>query len=188
MYSIVILNNSLDFISYKMTATTITALPKNKTGIFAGDTLQEAKSIRNQPTQHRHPGSGNLLLISNEQNCLSRNGIPSYYPTDGNSSTTNNSSLAANGIRNGFRPSTVRRQKARVTTAMKNRDNSARDLKDISTGPQSFTPSPASARLKSEIDQLNNQLKTYGDLNKILPLQNTRVKRFYYSKELILSR
>jgi len=164
-----------------MTATTITGLPKNKTGIFAGDTLKEVKPTRNQlniistlSSQHRPATSINLLLTSIGQNRLSRNGTQPHSLTDGNTSITSDSCSITNGIRNGFRPSTVRRQKSRIRTAMINRDNTYRDLKDIPV-KQSVTPSPASARLKSEIDQINSQLKIYGDLNKILQLQHTRV-------------
>src|SRR5689334_3633187 len=77
VYCIVILNNTLYFISYKMTTTTATittGLPKNKTGLFAGDTLREVKSIRNQShtkgmlsAQHHQNASTNLLLASSEQ-------------------------------------------------------------------------------------------------------------------------
>jgi hypothetical protein len=164
-----------------MTATTITSVPKNKTGLFAGDTLQEAKPTRNQSnigpgssSQSRHTGPVNLLLTPSEQSRLSKNGIQPYYSIDRNSSATNDSYVTANSTRNGFRPSTIRRQKSRLTTAMIHRDNNDRDLKD-SPSKQSFTPSIASARLKSEIDQLNRQLKIYGDLNKILRIQQNRV-------------
>jgi len=164
-----------------MTATTIQALPKNKTGIFAGDTLQEVKPTRNQlnivsklSSQHRPGGSINLLLTAIDQNRLSRNGTQPYYITDGNTSSASDSCSTTKGLRNGFHPSTVRRQKSRIRTVMTHRDNIYRDLKDIPV-KQSITPSPASARLKSEIDQINSQLKIYGDLNKILRLQHTRV-------------
>jgi hypothetical protein len=164
-----------------MTGTTITNLPKNKTRIFAGDTLQQAKSTRNEPNivavispRHRSNSSINLLLTSIEQNRLSKHGLQPCYSMDGHSSTTNKSGLTTNGIQNGFRPSTIRRQKSRITSAMAYRDNSYQDLKDISSR-ETFVPSVASARLKSEIDLLNSKLKVYGDLNKILRLQNTRV-------------
>lgn len=154
-----------------MTATTTTGLPKNKTGIFAGDTLQEVKSIRNQTIQPRHGTLANLSLTLNDPNRLGKNLFQSQYPNDQTSTITNES----HSIRNGFRPSTIRRQKSRVTTAMKNRDNNSYESKDLSIRQQNISSSPASARLKSEIDQLNSQLKNYRDLNKILRIQNTRV-------------
>ncbi len=166
MYSIVIHNNSLDFISYKMTTTTTTALPKNKTGLFAGDTLQEVKLIRPQSSSvpvHRQTGTATLLSSSIEQMRMSRDGAQSYNPNE-----------PVKGIRNGFRPSVIRRQKSRVKTAMTQQDNHYRDLKEI-LSKDIIPSSPASARLKSEIDQLNSQLKIYGDLNKLLRVQNNQV-------------
>lgn len=157
-----------------MTAATAIGLPKNKTGLFAGNTLQEIHPARNQsniipalPPQNRPGAPANLLLTSGEQSRLARNESQSNYSINENSGTTN-------GVRNGFRPSTVRRQKSRVTTAMTHRANTCRDLKEDSS-KQSFISSPGSARLKSEIEQLNTRLKVYGDLNKILGLQHARV-------------
>jgi hypothetical protein len=142
--------------------TTTNSLPKNKTGIFAADTLQEVKTARNQtitgstlPPQYR--------ILGSSKNEIKR------------SCSINESDPTKDTIRNGFRPSAIRRQKSsHVTTPMINRENSSRDLKDVSS-KRPFTSSPASASLKSEIDQLNSQLKTYGDANKILRQQNNRV-------------
>ncbi len=142
--------------------TATNSLPRNKTGLFAADTLQEVKIARNQsitgstlPPQYRVLGS-------------SRSDVKRSDTIDENDPTKDK-------VRNGFRPSAIRRQKSlHVTTPMTNRENSSRDLKDVSQ-KRSFTSSPASATLKSEIDQLNSQLRSYGDVNKILRHQNTRV-------------
>lgn len=160
-----------------MTATTTTALPKNITGVFAGNSLKEIKPTRNQTNvvlplalQYRQAGSANVLM---NQNRLSRNPVQSYHPQ-----------MASSGVRNGFRPSTVRHQKSRPSTAMTPRDSHHRDARENSS-KDLFLTTPSSARLKSEIDQLNSQLKIYGDLNKILRLQNDRVCRL--NRECLLN-
>jgi hypothetical protein len=170
-----------------MTATTTTTtigLPKNKTGLFAADTLQEVKAIRTQPiavpilpTQYRHSGSANL----SEHTRSSKNESHHSHSVDRNHGTINESHLSINGIRDGFRPSTIRRQKLRIATAMTHRDSNYRDLKD-SPPKQPFTPSPASARLRSEIDQINSRLKIRRDLNKLLQSQNNRVGRVLFHR------
>lgn len=143
-----------------MTTTTTTTLPKNKTGIFAGDTLQDIRTSRSHSQVfQRCTGSANVTVVSVEQNRLLRRAVP-FERT--NQPTTN-------GVRNGFRPSTIRRHKSRLTTAMVNRDS-----KDLIVSKEPLTPSMGSARLKSEIDQLNSQLQVYGDLNKILHTQANR--------------
>jgi hypothetical protein len=144
-----------------------TPLPKNQTGLFAGDTLQEVKLIRTQPSTlsaYRQADSVNSLLASTEQNRMSRNAVQTYHPD----------AADMKGIRNGFRPSVIRHQKSRVKTAITHHEKHYRDLKDI-LSKDIIPSSPASARLKSEIDQLNSQLKIYGDLNKRLRLQNNSV-------------
>ena len=147
-----------------MTATTTPALPKNQTGVYAGNSLEEIKPIRTQingipvsSLQQRSGASANRLA---GQNRLVKNALQSYYPY-----------VTTHGVRNGFRPSIVRRQKSRpstTTTPRESREDSSKDL---------YPTTPTSARLKSEIDQLNSQLKIYGDLNRILRLQNERVGR-----------
>lgn len=152
------------------TVTTATNLPKNQTGVYAGNSLQEIKPIRTQingipiaSLQHRSAGSGNLL---GEQNRLFKSAFQSYYPY-----------ATTHGVRNGFRPSTVRHQKARVSTTITPRENYPRESRENSSKDLVIPTTPSSARLKSEIDQLNSQLKIYGDLNRILRLQNERVRR-----------
>ena len=161
-------------------------------GLFAADTLQEVKPTRNQsntiPTlspQFRNNGSANLLLASSEQNHHKLQQLRSskvetqqYYSTNGNNGATidssNDSRLTKDRLRNGFRPSTLRRQKVPVTTATALRDSAYRDSKDFSPR-QSFNPSPASVRLKSEINQINSRLKIHGDLGKNSRLQHNQV-------------
>ena len=144
-----------------MTTTTTSTLPKNKTGIFAGDTLQDIRSIRNNSqTFQRCTGSANVTVVSAEQNRLFRRAVL-FERTN---------PPVTNGVRNAFPPSTVRRHKTRLSTAMINRDS-----KDHVAPREPLTPSMGSARLKAEINQLNTQLKVYGDLNKILHLQANRV-------------
>ncbi len=167
VYSIVTeKNNSLDFISYKMTTTTTALLPRNKTGLYAGDTLQEVKVPRSHGSGIpvlRQAGTANGLLAPVEQDRMSKNAGPSSH-----------SDADSKGIRNGFRPSVIRRQKARVKTAMTHHENRYRDLNDLLSN-DILPSSPASARLKAEIDQLNSQLKIYGDLKKLLRVQNNPV-------------
>jgi hypothetical protein len=154
-------------------ATTTIGLPKNKTGLFAADTLQEVKPAKNPPvtvptlsSHHRHVGSSN----TSEHTRSSKHG--SSYHSDRNNGIMNNETyLSINGIRDGFRPSLVRRQKFRIATAMARHDNNDQNLKDSSL-KRTFPPSPASARLRSEIDQINSRLKIHRDLQKLLQSQN----------------
>ncbi|CAF1269892.1 unnamed protein product [Rotaria sordida] len=150
-------------------ATTTISLPKNKTGLFAGDTIQEVKSIKNQPIivsrQSHHTTSTNQLSISSEQK---HSKIQQYYRVDRKNNTTNNFFLSKNVLRTGFRPSPIRRQKLHETNS-----STHRDLKD-SSPKQSFIPSRTSNKLRSEIDHLNNKLKIHGDVNKILRTQHNR--------------
>ena len=118
---------------------------------------------------------------------MSKNEIQQYYPLDGNGGTidsSNDSRSTINGIRNGFRPSTVRHQKFRLTTATAQRSNNSYENKDLP--PKSaFTQSHASAKLRSEIDHINNQLKTLGESTKTLRPHNSRVRRIFSSSYLI---
>ena len=172
-----------------MTATTIAGIPRNKTGLFAADTLQEAKSIRNQsnaPSTSSNPSphtaSSKLLLLSSEQNDCQRQYRPSkselqqYFHMDRNNSTrinVRNENWSVTGsVRNGFRPSTVRRRKLSATNSATHRD-----FKDSNT-KLSFTSSATSAKLKSEIDLINSKLRLHGDLNKSVRSQYNRVYRF----------
>ncbi|CAF3568724.1 unnamed protein product [Rotaria sp. Silwood1] len=148
------------------TTTTIVNLPKNKTGLFAGDTIQEVKSLKSQPIimsrQSRHTNSTNQLSIPSEQRKISK--IQQYYRIDRinalKNDTTNNLLLSKNILRTGFRPSPIRHQKLHETNS--------------SSSKQPFSPSHTSTKLKSEIDHLNNKLKLHGDLNKLLRTQQNR--------------
>lgn len=138
------------------------------------------------PTQFRHNISTNLLLASCEQNQhqlqqyrLSKNEIQQYYPIDknygSNNDSANDSRSTLNGIRNGFRPSTLRHQKLRLTTASTQRTNNSYENKD-SSQKSSFVPSHASVKLKSEIDQISNKLTKHNkESSKSLRFQNSRV-------------
>lgn len=114
-----------------------------------------------------------MLLATAEQNhhqlqqyLLSNNEIQQYYPLHGSTATavdtSNYSRPTTTGIRDGFRPSTVRRQALRLMTAAAQRNGQLVEVKDIPV-KQSFVPSHASARLRSEIEQINNQLKRHED-------------------------
>ena len=161
--------------SYKMTATTTTTtLPKNRTRIFAGNTLEAVRNQKNviPPLSHQYR-QGDSANLPAEQDRLARNGSQPYY-----------SHPTAMGTRNGFRPSAIRRPKSRISATMTPGDNSYRDSRENSS-KDLFVTTLSSARLKSEINQLNSQLKIYGDLNRILRLQNERVRKFkwkYISK------
>jgi hypothetical protein len=152
------------------------------TGVFAGNTLQEVKPGRNQlttvPASFRNNASANLLLASSDQtqHRLQQSRLPKtetdqYHPTDG---ITNDPYSAKDRLRNGFRPSTLRRQKLRLATGTTPQDNNSHDSRDFSSR-QSCNQSPASARLKSEIDHINSRLKIYRDLGKNSRLQHNQV-------------
>jgi len=137
--------------------------------------------------QFRHNSSTNLLFASSEQNHhqlqqyrLSNHEIQQYYPMDKTHGavidSSNDSRSTGNGIRNGFRPSTIRHHKLRLTTAISQRNNHNNENKD-SLPKLTFTPSQASAKLKSEIDHINNKLIKTKESSKSLRLQNIRVRR-----------
>lgn len=79
------------------------------------------------------------------------------------------------GIRNGFPPSAVRRQRLRIATASaQQRPRNPSAHRD--TPPKSaFSQSHASARLRSEIDHINSKLKHHGEAHRNGRLQSTRV-------------
>ena len=109
-------------------------------GLFAADTLRDVKPNRqhlnNVPTlspQYRANNSTNFLLASSEQNhhqiqqyLLSSHEIQQYYPLDNTSAmlidTSNSSRMTTSGIRDGFRPSTVRHPSFRLMTATTQRN------------------------------------------------------------------
>ncbi|CAF4025141.1 unnamed protein product [Rotaria magnacalcarata] len=148
-------------------ATPIVSLPKNKTGAFAGDTLQEIKSIKSLTIslsrKSRNADSTTLLLVPTEK---SRGKIQQYYTADEKNAMKkeekSNVSINKDAIRNGFRPSPIRRQKVYDTNS-----TTHRDLK-VSSPKQSLIPSQTSNKLRSEMNQSNRKSKGQADLNKIL--------------------
>ncbi|CAM4745105.1 unnamed protein product [Rotaria magnacalcarata] len=166
-------------------------LPKNRTGLFAADTIHEVKSNRNPyinvpllSPQFRHNTSANVLLASAEQNLhqlqqyrSSSNEIQQYYPLDGayynNVDSSNDSRLTLSGIRNGFRPSTVRHQKSRLSTATPQRNSAHREHQE-SLPKSAIMQAHASAKLKSEIDHINSKLKRHEDSTKHFRAQSSR--------------
>jgi hypothetical protein len=89
--------------------------------------------------------------------------------------SSNDSRLTINGIRNGFRPSTVRHPNYRLTTATTQRHTNHHENKD-SPPKSAFSQSRASAKLKSEIDHINNQLKRHGESIKSVYPPNSGVR------------
>ncbi|CAF3376025.1 unnamed protein product [Rotaria socialis] len=148
------------------TATPVVSLPKNKTGSFAGDTLQETKSIKSLTIsllrQSRNVGSTTLSLVPTEK---SRGKIQQYYKIDEINTMKkegkSNVSINKDVIRNGFRPSPIRRQKLYDTNSTTHRDLKA------SSPKQSLIPSQTSNKLRSDMNQSNRKLKGQADLNKI---------------------
>ena len=137
--------------------------------------------------QFRHNGSTSILLASAEQNLhqlqqyrSSKHEIQQYYPLDGNSGTvldsSNDSRLTSSGIRNGFRPSTIRHRKLRLATANAQRNSNLHENRE-SPPKSAIVESHASARLKSEIDHINGQLQKHKESSKSLHLPRSRVRR-----------
>ena len=170
-------------------------------GLFAADTLRDVKPTRQAlisvpalSPQYRANGSKNLLLATAEQNhhqlqqyILSSHEIQQYYPLHASSATAvdtaNYSRPTTAGIRNGFRPSAVRRQNMRLMTASAQRSGQLDEMKETSA-KQPFVPSHASARLRSEIEQISNQLKRHGDSAKPVrdPLGRVSQRAVYWSR------
>jgi hypothetical protein len=163
-------------------------------GLFAADTINEVIPTRNISVtvpplspQHRHNTSTSLLLASSEQNHhqlqqyrSSKNEIQRYYPIDKNHAShidsTDDTRITLKGIRNGFRPSTVRHQKLRLTTATTQRNTNYHENKELPS-KSAVIQSHSSAKLKSEIDQINNKLiKQNKELSKTLRFPNNRVR------------
>lgn len=170
------------------TATTIPSFPRNRTGLFAADGLQDAKgAAKNQaavsatlPRPSRNSNSINLLIPLSDHNTapvqpyrLPRNDTQLSSRTNRNSDSrteaSNESYVTMSTMRTSFRPSPLRRQKLHVTTSL-----TQRDLKET-IPKQPFVSSQASSKLKSEIEQINSKLKLHGELNKLLRLPPTRV-------------
>jgi len=164
-----------------MIAPTRTISPRNKTGLFVADALKEAKSEEDRlitvpilPPQNRNIRSAHLLLALSEQkhhraqqSRLSKHELQQDHPVNQSIDTTIR-------IGNAFRPSTVRRQKLRRITNMTHRNDNYQDLKDLPS-KQPFATSPASARLKSEIDHISSKLKLHDDANKGSRFQQNQV-------------
>lgn len=162
-------------------------------GLFAADTIHEVKPTRNHlvnvpalSPQFRQNGTVNVLFASAEQNRhqlqqyqLSNQEIQQYYGNDDNLSakvdSSNDSRWTSNGIRNGFRPSTIRHQRMRLNTAASQRTNQPMEARDTSA-KSIFPQTPASAKLRSEINHIHNKLLTKRNSTKSLRLQNNQVR------------
>ena len=108
--------------------------------------------------QHRQHVTPHIINGASSVASSDRHSQSSLSPE---SITSTNSELR----RNAFPPSTVRRHKLRMTTMTTQRENNKHDSRDQSS-KQSFYSSPASARLKAEIDHIQSKLKIHHDLNK----------------------
>lgn len=157
------------------TATPIVSLAKNKTGVFAGDTLHETKSVKTQTIissrqSHNSNNSNNLLIVASDQ---TRTKIQQYYRIDQINSMKkeekDNNYSPKDGIRTGFRPSPIRRQKIHETNSTTHRDLKA------SSPKQSISTSHNSQKLRSEINQINTKLRVHADINRILRGQQSSV-------------
>lgn len=162
-------------------------------GLFAADTIHEVKPTRNHlvnvpalSPQFRQNGTVNVLLASAEQNRhqlqqyrLSNQEIQQYYLNEENPGTkvdsSNDSRWTNNGIRNGFRPSTVRHYRTRLNTGASQRSNQPVETRD-SSAKSTFIQSPASVKLRSEINHINNKLLTKRNSTKSLRMQNNQVR------------
>ena len=102
------------------------------------------------------------------QRCRSsRKEIQEYYRLDQNNRIKNG--LCFDEQRDCFRPLPIRHHKSHSTNSLTHRDSTDTASK------RSITPSSASARLKSEIDQISSKLKLYGDLGEIVSNQCNQV-------------
>ncbi|CAF1086162.1 unnamed protein product [Adineta steineri] len=145
---------------------------RNKTGVYGAPSRTQSKSPENKstvvsksPSQNRTIHSAKLLLALSEQKhhylqqaLSSSQELSQYQTVDGNNHTITDSHSNIDVMRNGFRPSIVRRQKQHIINTMNHRDNQYQNLQDLSI-KQSFTPSVGSARLKSEIEHLSSKIK-----------------------------
>jgi len=162
-------------------------------GLFAANTIHQTKYPRNHlitgPAllpRFRNNISPSLLFALSEQrqhqlqqHRSSQNEIEQYYPIDKYNSSSidssNNSRVTLNRKTNGFPPSIVRHQKLRSATSTSQRNSIHYENKDSPT-KSAFSQSHASARLRSEIDYLNNKLRRNEELSKSLGLRDSRVR------------
>ncbi|CAF0748708.1 unnamed protein product [Didymodactylos carnosus] len=155
------------------------ALPKNKTGLFAGDTLQEAKLARNNHvtipplTPQYRQNSFHLLLASAEQNHHHNTTKEQQHLLYIEQSKNYQSAISSKDIqRNGFRPSNVKHGASDInrirslgdTSLSASRVKSAAVLPmapstNISNNRSTFINSRASAKLKSEIGEMSERLR-----------------------------
>lgn len=173
--------------------TTTTDLPRNRTGrsvfrtwseknesvcfsgIFAGETLQEVKPMKHQLSnvstlspRHRQISTSNLISASLHSR-------PVHRQSDGTIGSETSSRSTSESVRNAFPPSPIRRQKSRMAVVNASKDNLAQDP----PAKQTFHTSPASARLRSEIEHIQSKLKLHGELNKMLALQQKQVEHLH---------
>ncbi|CAF1141667.1 unnamed protein product [Adineta steineri] len=153
-------------------------LKKNKTGLFAANSIHDIKSSRNHlmtgatiSSRFRNNSLSSLLFPPTEQ----KQEIEQYDPIDENNSSnlnsSNNSQLTLNVRRNGFPPATILHQKIRLPmTTTTCQSTEKKFLPSKSTN----TPSHASARLKSEIDYLRNKLQKHEQSSKSFRFRDNR--------------
>jgi hypothetical protein len=147
-------------------------------GLFAGETLQEVKPRRNQlnsmstlSPRHRQLSTSNLISASLHSRSVHRK-------SDGTIASENSTRSTSESVRNAFPPSPIRRQKSRMASVNASKENLSQDSRDLSS-KQSFYTSPASARLRSEIEHIQSKLKLHGELNKMLAAQQKQVEHLH---------
>ncbi|UJR26300.1 hypothetical protein I4U23_007638 [Adineta vaga] len=148
-------------------------LKKNKTGVFAANSIHEPRSISNHhttgldlPNQIRHNSVASFFYppLDSKQHHLSEQ----YYSMPDKNDNSNDSYLTLNNRRNGFPPSNIRHQKMRSMTSSplcQRTCHHPSETKDSST-KSSIMQSHASARLKSEIEYLQHKLKRQEEMSK----------------------
>ncbi|CAF0833917.1 unnamed protein product [Adineta ricciae] len=150
---------------------------KNKTGIFAAPALVENPVPAPVKTTHNRPSRPAKLLLAlseqrhhhTEQSRLSKQEFIQHYATDENQDATTSTQSARSVLRNGFRPSPIRRQKQRGIITV-----SHRDVSQELSPRQTYTQSPGSARLKSEIEHITSKIKLHEDSARTSRLQQNR--------------
>ncbi|CAF0889930.1 unnamed protein product [Adineta ricciae] len=150
---------------------------KNKTGLYAAPALVENQAPALAKTTHNRPTRPAKLLLAlseqkhhhSEQSRLSKQEFIQHYATDENQDATTSAQSARSVLRNGFRPSPIRRQKQRGATTV-----SHRDISQELSPRQTFTRSPGSARLKSEIEHITSKIKLHEDSARTSRLQQNR--------------
>ena len=141
----------------------VVAMPKNRTGLFAAERI-------NQPGPRRHhpiKASSHSFVISPEQHHSSAGGTRQNSPL---SSAKSRSPLINESLQKGFPPSVVRHHRLRLASARAQRSDTFHSTGESVPKP-AFVQSHATVRLRSEIDQINSKLKHYDDL-----YRNSRIR------------